>query len=42
VFDQLFYREDAIARVFLEAIQHDLLVTLRQALRPCARLAASV
>ncbi len=42
VFHQLFNREDAIARVFLEAIQHDLLATLRQALRPWARLAASV
>jgi len=42
VFEQLFYREDAIARVFLEAIQRDLLVTLRQTLRPAARLAASV
>src|SRR3954471_12916207 len=42
VLDQLFEREDAISRVFLEAIQRDLLVTLRQALRPSARLAASV
>jgi CRP-like cAMP-binding protein len=42
VFDQLFHREDAVSRVFLEAIQRDLLVTLRQALRPSARLAASV
>jgi CRP-like cAMP-binding protein len=42
VFDQLFYREDAIARVFLEAVQHDVLFSLRQALRPWARLAASV
>jgi CRP/FNR family cyclic AMP-dependent transcriptional regulator len=42
VFDQLFQREDAVSRVFLEAIQRDLLVTLRQALRPSARLAASV
>jgi CRP-like cAMP-binding protein len=42
VFSQLYNREDAIARVFLEAIQRDLLATLRQTLRPCARLAASV
>jgi CRP-like cAMP-binding protein len=42
VLDQLFNREDAVSRVFLEAIQRDLLVTLRQALRPSARLAASV
>jgi CRP/FNR family cyclic AMP-dependent transcriptional regulator len=42
VFDQLFRREDAVSRVFLEAIQRDLLMTLRQALRPSARLAASV
>lgn len=42
VFDQLFYREDAVSRVFLEAIQRDLLITLRQALRPLARLAASL
>ena len=42
VFDQLFHREDAVSRVFLEAIQRDLLVALRQALRPSARLAASV
>jgi CRP/FNR family cyclic AMP-dependent transcriptional regulator len=42
VFDQLYYKEDAVSRVFLEAIQRDLLVTLRQTLRPCARLAASI
>jgi CRP-like cAMP-binding protein len=42
MFDQLFHREDAVSRVFLEAIQRDLLATLRQALRPSARLAASV
>ena len=42
VFEQLFHREDAVSRVFLEAIQRDLLATLRQTLRPCARLAASV
>jgi hypothetical protein len=41
-FDQLFHREDPVARVFLDAIQRDLLATLRQTLRPAARLAASV
>ena len=42
VFDQLFNREDAVARVFLEAIHRDLLVTLRQTLRPWARLGGSL
>lgn len=42
VFDRLFSNEDAVSRVFLEAIQRDLLATLRQVLHPCARLAASV
>ncbi|MEN3283544.1 MAG: family transcriptional regulator, cyclic receptor protein [Solirubrobacteraceae bacterium] len=42
VFDQLFNKEDAVSRVFLEAIQRDLLATLRRTLRPCARLAASL
>jgi CRP-like cAMP-binding protein len=42
VFDQLFDRDDAVGRVFLEAIQRDVLATLRRTLRPCARLAASV
>jgi CRP/FNR family transcriptional regulator, cyclic AMP receptor protein len=42
VFDPLFHREDAVSRVFLDAIQRDLLATLRQTLRPYARLAASV
>jgi CRP-like cAMP-binding protein len=41
VFEHLFYREDAVSRVFLEAIQRDLLVALRQALRQWARLRAS-
>jgi CRP-like cAMP-binding protein len=41
-FDQLFHREDAISRVFLDVIQRDLVATLRQSLRPHARLAASV
>jgi CRP-like cAMP-binding protein len=42
VFDQLYLREDAVGRVFVDAIQRDLLATLRQTLRPYARLAASV
>jgi CRP/FNR family transcriptional regulator len=42
LFQQLFNGEDAVSRVFLDAIQRDLLATLRQTLRPCARLAASV
>jgi CRP/FNR family transcriptional regulator, cyclic AMP receptor protein len=42
VFDQLFDKDDAVGRVFLDAIQRDLLATLRQALRPYARVAASV
>ena len=41
-FEQLFNGEDAVSRVFLDAIQQDLVATLRQALRPHARLAASV
>lgn len=42
VFDKLFHAEDAVARVFLQAIQRDLLAALRTTLRPAARLAASV
>jgi len=42
VFDRLFNNEDAVSRVFLEAIHRDLLATLRQTLRPLARLTASV
>jgi hypothetical protein len=42
VFARLFHGEDAVSRVFLEAIQRDLLATLRQTLRPYARLTASV
>jgi CRP/FNR family transcriptional regulator, cyclic AMP receptor protein len=42
VFDQLYWREDAVGRVFLEAIQRDLLTALRRTLRPHARLAASL
>jgi len=41
-FEQLFNREDAVSRVFLDVIQRDLVATLRQTLRPHARLAASV
>jgi CRP-like cAMP-binding protein len=41
-FDQLFAGEDAVSRVFLDVIRRDLLATLRQTLRPHARLAASV
>lgn len=42
VFEQILDKQDAVSRVVLEAVQRDLLVTLRQALRPSARLAASV
>lgn len=42
LFEQLFNGENDVARVFLHAIQRDLLATLRQALRPSARLAASL
>ena len=42
VFEQLFNGEDGVSRVFLDVIQRDLVATLRQTLRPCARLAASV
>jgi hypothetical protein len=42
VFDRLFSNEDAFSRVFLEAIHRDLLATLRQTLRPRARLTESV
>lgn len=42
VFDQLFHKDDAVGRVVLDAVQRDLLVTLRQTLRPSARLLASV
>jgi CRP-like cAMP-binding protein len=42
LFEQLFNREDAVSRVFLDVIQRDLVAALRETLRPCARLAASV
>jgi CRP/FNR family transcriptional regulator, cyclic AMP receptor protein len=41
-FEKLFNGEDAVSRVFLDVIQRDLVATLRQTLRPQARLAASV
>jgi CRP-like cAMP-binding protein len=41
-FGQLFEREDIISEVFLDVILRDLTATLRQTLRPHARLAASV
>jgi CRP-like cAMP-binding protein len=41
-FMQLFEREDTIAEVFLDVILRDLTATLRQTLRPHARLASSV
>jgi CRP/FNR family cyclic AMP-dependent transcriptional regulator len=41
-FEWLFNGEDAVSRVFLDVIQRDLVATLRQTLRPNARLAASV
>jgi CRP/FNR family transcriptional regulator, cyclic AMP receptor protein len=41
-FEQLFNGEDAVSRVFLDVIQRDLVAALRQALRPHARLAASL
>ena len=41
-FEQLFKGEDAVSRVFLDLILRELVATLRQTLRPHARLAASV
>jgi CRP/FNR family transcriptional regulator, cyclic AMP receptor protein len=41
-FEQLFNGEDAVSRVFLDVIERELVATLRQTLRPHARLAASV
>jgi CRP/FNR family transcriptional regulator, cyclic AMP receptor protein len=41
-FEQLFNGEDAVSRVVLDVIHRDLVATLRQTLRPHARLAASV
>jgi CRP-like cAMP-binding protein len=42
LFEQLFNGQDAISRGFLDVIQRDLMATLRETLRPSARLAASV
>jgi CRP-like cAMP-binding protein len=42
LFEQLFNGEDAVSRGFLDVIQKDLIATLRETLRPCARLAASL
>ena len=42
VFEQLFSREDAVSRGFLDVLQKDLVATVRETLRPCARLVASV
>jgi hypothetical protein len=41
LFRQLFNGEDAVSRGFLDVSQHDLMATLRETLRPYARLAAS-
>jgi CRP/FNR family transcriptional regulator, cyclic AMP receptor protein len=41
LFEQLFNGEDVVSRGFLDVIQRDLMATLRETLRPCARLAAS-
>ena len=41
-FEQLFNGEDAIARVFLDVIQRDIVAALRQTLRPLARQAWSL
>ena len=42
LFQQLFNGEDAVSRGFLDVIQKDLIATLRETLRPCARLEASL
>jgi len=41
-FDQLFNGENAVSRSLLDVIQRDLMATLRETFRPCARLAASI
>jgi CRP-like cAMP-binding protein len=41
LFGRLFNGEDAVSRGFLDVIQKDLMATLRETLRPYARLAAS-
>jgi CRP-like cAMP-binding protein len=42
LFDRLFDGEDTISRGFLDVVQKDLITTLRETLRPFARLATSV
>jgi CRP-like cAMP-binding protein len=42
LFGQLLQGEDAVSRGFLDVMQRELTATLREALRPAARLAASV
>ncbi|HLM09593.1 MAG TPA: cyclic nucleotide-binding domain-containing protein [Thermoleophilaceae bacterium] len=42
VFGQLFNGEDAVSRGLLDVIQRELVTTVRETLRPCARLATSV
>ena len=42
LFTKLFHGEDAVSRGFLDAIQKDQVITLRETLRPFTRLAASV
>lgn len=41
-FEQIFGGDDAVSRGFLDVIQRDLTITLRETFRPSARLAASV
>jgi CRP-like cAMP-binding protein len=42
LFARLFHGEDAVSRGFIDVIQRELTATLRETLRPYARLAASV
>ena len=42
LFAQLFNGEDAVSRGFLDVVHKDLIATLRETLRPSARLASSV
>jgi CRP-like cAMP-binding protein len=42
LFEQLLQGEDAVSRSFLDVIQKEMIATLRETLRPCARLGASV
>jgi CRP/FNR family cyclic AMP-dependent transcriptional regulator len=41
-FEQIFNGDDAVSRGFLDVIQRDLMDSLRETFRPCARLAASI